>query len=301
MDKESSLFAIMLAELPQVGRAAATRILATNRKRGHGLPVFFRLPPVLLAEEYELPAAAIARLSEDRRAFEDRCSWLAQQLDRAGGRAWILDEPEYPRRLRERLEHPPPIVFAFGAWPVLDGPTIAVLNSRSISERTVTASVAIARTAVEQGFTIVGGGMKASHRITAVAARAAAAPRVVVLDRGLFATFGARTDRDPFGFGPGRGVLDRDRVLVVSGFRLTDHAVPHNGRDRDEIIAALADVIVAGEVRPGGVIERVCLQALDQGQTVLSWYGENAGLVAAGATPIEESALAGELRQFLRD
>ncbi|HYD48761.1 MAG TPA: hypothetical protein VEB21_10455, partial [Terriglobales bacterium] len=119
------------------------------------------------------------------------------------------------------------------------------------------------------------------------------------LDRGIFATFGAHTERDPFGFGPGRGPLDRSRTLVVSPFRLMDHAVAHNGQRRDEIIAALADVIVAVEVRPGGIIERVCLQALDQGQTVLSWYGENAGLVAAGATPIEEADLAGELHQYI--
>ena len=64
------------------------------------------------------------------------------------------------------------------------------------------------------------------------------------------------------------------------------------------MVAALADVIVAVHARPGGVIERVCLEALDRGQVVLSWYGENAGLVAAGATPIEEADLAGELLRY---
>ena len=62
-----------------------------------------------------------------------------------------------------------------------------------------------------------------------------------------------------------------------------DHAAAHNGKRRDELIAALADVIIAVHARPGGVIEHVCLQALDRGQVVLSWYGENAGLIAAGA------------------
>ena len=37
----------------------------------------------------------------------------------------------------------------------------------------------------------------------------------------------------------------------------------------------------------------MCLEALDRGQSVLSWYGENAGLVAAGATAIEEADLQG--------
>lgn len=298
MDADDDLYAIMLAELPHVGRATAARILATNRRRGHGLAAFFRLPPVLLSEEYGLPPEAVRRLTDDRRQFDDRCRWLAVELDRIGGRALVAHHPAYPERLRYRMSLPPPVLSGFGSWNVLAEPTLAVLNSRTVTERTVTASLAIARAAVAQGLTLVGGGMKASYRITSVAARASAAPRVVVLDRGIFAAFGTQTDRDPFGFGPGRGPLDLGRVLVLSPFRLGDHAVAHNGQFRDETIAALADIIVAVEARPGGIIERVCLQALDQGQTVLSWYGENAGLVAAGATPIDESALAGELRQF---
>ena len=89
------------------------------------------------------------------------------------------------------------------------------------------------------------------------------------------------------------------RTLVASSFRLMDHAAAHNGKRRDELIAALADVIIAVHARPGGVIEHVCLQALDRGQVVLSWYGENAGLIAAGATPIEEADLAGELTRYV--
>lgn len=107
-------------------------------------------------------------------------------------------------------------------------------------------------------------------------------------------------DRDPFGFGPGRSPLDAERTLVLSPFRLMDHAVARNGRRRDELVAALADVIVAVHARAGGVIERVCLAALDRGQCVLSWYGENAGLVAAGATAIEEGNLNSLVRYVAR-
>ena len=86
----------------------------------------------------------------------------------------------------------------------------------------------------------------------------------------------------------------------VSPFRLMDHAVPRNGRRRDELIGALADVVVAVHARAGGEIERVCFEALDRGQCVLSWYGENAGLVAAGATVIEAKDL-NELARYAAD
>ena len=297
MDKESALQAVMLSELPHVGDKAAERILALNRARQHGLGTFFRLPEAVVREDYKLHPATIARLADARADHEARCQWLLDQLGAAGGTVSVADDAGYPARLRQRLQLPL-VLYCFGAAEVLRAPTLAVLNSRTISEHGVSASLAVVQAVVAQGFTLVTGGMKTAYRIAAVAGRAAAAARVIVLDRGIFATFGARMDRDPFGFGPGRSALDAERTLVVSPFRLMDHASPRNGQRRDELVAALADVIVAVHARPGGQIERVCLEALDRGQSVLSWYGENPGLVAAGATAIEEADLSG-LTKFL--
>ena len=297
MDKETALQAVMLSELPHVGDKGAARILTLNLQRAHSLATFFRLPAAILRDDYKLHPGAVARL-EDRGAHETRCRWLLDQLAAAGGLVSLCGDAMYPRRVRERLTPPPVVLYSYGARPLLATPLLAVLNSRTISEHSVAASLAVVQAAAAQGFTLVTGGMKTGYRIAAVAGRAAAAARVVVLDRGILATFGARMDRDQFGFGPGRSALDAERTLVLSPFRLMDHAVARNGRRRDELVAALADVIVAVHARAGGVIEHVCLEALDRGQCVLSWYGENAGLVAAGATAIEESDLAG-LKRFL--
>jgi predicted Rossmann fold nucleotide-binding protein DprA/Smf involved in DNA uptake len=291
MDKDTALQAVMLSELPHVGDKAAGRIMARNRERGHTLATFLRLPEAVLRDDYELRPAAIRRLCTERAEHESRCRWLLDQLVAAGGAVYLPTDADYPARLRRRLNPPPMVLSTFGSHALLAAPTLAVLNSRTISEHAVTASLAVVQTAAAQGFTLAGGGMKTGYRIAAVAGRAAAAPRAIMLDRGIFATFGARLDRDPFGFGPGRSALDAERTLVLSPFRLMDHATPRNGQRRDEMIAALADVIVAVHARAGGQIERVCLEALDRGQCVLSWYGENAGLVAAGATAIEEKDL----------
>jgi predicted Rossmann fold nucleotide-binding protein DprA/Smf involved in DNA uptake len=299
MDKETALHALMLSELPQVGDKAAARILALNRERRHGLATFFRLPEPVLREDYKLHTETIARLCTEHRAHEDRCRWLLDQLWAGGGTVCLADDTGYPARLRQRLKPPPMVLHTLGALAVLSAPTLAVLNSRTITEYAVAASNSAVQAAAAQGFTLVTGGMKTSYRIAAVAGRAAAASRIIVLDRGLFATFGARLDSDPFGFGPGRRALDTEHTLVLSPFRLMDHATPRNGRRRDELIAALADVVVAVHARPGGEMERVCLEALDRGQTVLSWYGENAGLVAAGATAIEEGDFASELTRYI--
>ena len=292
MDKETALYAVMLSELPHVGDKGATRILTLNQQRAHSLATFFRLPAAVLRDDYKLHPGAVTRLAVERGTHESRCRWLLEQLASAGGVVALCGDAGYPARVRERLTPPPVVLYSYGAASLLRTPLLAVLNSRTITEHSVAASLAVVQAAAAQGFTLVTGGMKTGYRIAAVAGRAAAAPRVVVLDRGILATFGARMDRDPFGFGPGRSALDAERTLVLSPFRLMDHAVARNGRRRDELVAAVADVIVAVHARAGGVIERVCLEALDRGQSVLSWYGENGGLVAAGATAITEADLA---------
>lgn len=299
MDAETILAAVMLSQLPRVGEKAAARILRLNRERCIGLGDFFRLPEAILREVYRLPAPAVRRICEEREAHRAEAGELAARMAAGGIAAWLPEEANYPARWRERLELYPPLVFALGSPAALAGPTLAVLNSRNLPERAVTATIRIAQAAAAQGLAVVSGGMKATHRIAAVLGRTAPA-RVVVLDRGLFAAFGRHLDRDPFGLGPARAVLDAERTLVLSPFRLRDHAVARNGPRRDELVAGLADVVVAASTRPGGEIERICFAALDRGQCVLSWQGENAGLVAAGAVPLDESQL-GELRGFLTE
>jgi hypothetical protein len=194
----------------------------------------------------------------------------------------------------------PPIVYQHGNPDVLEAPTVAVLSSRDVTERSVLATVRIMRAAARDGFTLVTGGMKTTHRIAAVSGRATGTQRAIVLDRGILAAFGKHLGRDPFGFSPGRARFDSARSLVLSPFRPNDHASPRNGRRRDELIAGLADLIVAAHARVGGEIERICLLSLDRGQPVLSWQAENASLIAAGAGVLDESDLVSDLLRFVR-
>lgn len=296
---ESAAF-MMLAELPRVGERALERIERIARERHLQLHQILELPPSELHAEYRLPERAIARLTRERRQHEEHCREIRRRLETAGVHLCRPRDPDYPARWRDRLCWPPPALYWYGHSGALHAPTVAVLSSRLITERTVTATVQIVQHAGRAGFALVSGGMKSTHRIAAVAIRAAAAARAVVLDRGFFAAFGSSPEVDPFGFGPGRSPLDVNRTLVLSPFRPFDHAAPRNGRRRDELVAALADIIVAVSARPGGVIERICLQALDGRRCVLSWQGENAGLVAAGATPIDDADLRAGLARFLQ-
>ena len=111
----------------------------------------------------------------------------------------------------------------------------------------------------------------------------------VVLDRGPVAKAVRASSAIPGVFNP---VELQGRLLVDGG--VVDNIPIAVARQKG------ADVVVAASTRPGGEIERICFAALDRGQCVLSWQGENAGLVAAGAVPLDESQL-GELRGFLAE
>ena len=136
---------------------------------------------------------------QERLAHETRCRWLLDQLTAAGGAVALCGDATYPARVRQRLTPPPVVLYSYGAPPLLATPLLAVLNSRTISEHSVAASLAVVQAAAAQGFTLVTGGMKTGYRIAAVAGRAAAAPRVVVLDRGILVdvrgTHGSRSVR----------------------------------------------------------------------------------------------------------
>jgi predicted Rossmann fold nucleotide-binding protein DprA/Smf involved in DNA uptake len=298
---DDSFALLLLSELPRVGervlRRLVQRALETNRR----VAVLLAEPEHVLAYDYGLPEVAVRRLVEDRARHEAHCRVLCDWLREAGVMLAHPAHPSYPSRRLSREVDRPPFLYLYGESALLEHPTLAILNSRDLTEQSVAATVQIARQTAREGFTLITGGMKATHRIAATTVRAMGAPRVIVLDRGIGTAFGDWMDRDPFGLGPGRARLDRQRTLVVSPFRPHDHAVPRNGRRRDEIVAALGDVVVAVRGRSGGEIERICLRALDAGRCVLSWQGENATLVAAGATPIDDVDLRAGLRRFLAD
>src|SRR5215470_4582003 len=299
MDYDASVALITLAELPRVGERRLQRVQREARGRGMALARVLALGSVALARDYGLPAPALARLQRDRFWHTAHCRALVARLAACGARICQPGDAHYPSRWSMRADPVPPVAYLYGAFAALSRPTVALLTSRTVDEQTVVATMRVAQRAAQEGFALAVGGMKSTHRIAAATARAAGAPRLVVLDRGLFAAFGGPPEFDPFGFGPGRTRFDPRTTLALSVFRPHDHATPRNGRRRDQLIAALGDIVVALSARPGGGVERICLRALDRGQCVLNWQGDNPALLAAGAVAIDEETLQGGLRRFL--
>lgn len=273
------LWPLLFYELPGVGERVLTSVLETVRAtRPAGLETVAQR-----ASQLGLPPRAGRHLHASLARHRQHCQEVAARLRGVG--AWLLTpaDRDYPPRWLALAEDAPPVVTGVGGRALLRAPAITVLSSRAVGEASVHAAHAAAAAAGAAGWAVVTSGNKAGYRILSIAARACGTPRVVVLDRGLLAAIGSDPARDRFGLGSGRLRLDLDTTAVVSPFRPSAGHVPHNGPRRDLLVAALCDVIVAAEVRPGGVIERTCLRALDLGRCVLSWQGAHEMLLAAGA------------------
>ncbi|MFN8642187.1 MAG: hypothetical protein U0802_11205 [Candidatus Binatia bacterium] len=292
---DPTLALLTVAELPRVGERRLQRVQERARQQALPLARLADLPAATLRDQFELPIAAIERLAGAR---------LARRALRRAGEPVVRAPGWRLRARRSRLSGwlgaprrpPPPLAYLHGNRGLLGQPLVALLHSRTVDAGTVAATARIARAAVDAGYGLAVGGMKTTHRIAAVTARALGAARVVVLDRGLLAAFGGDLDRDPFGFGPRRARFDATRTLVATPFRCEDHAVPRSGRRRDALLAALADLIVAVQARPGGEIERLCLRALQRGQRVAVWRDHNRRLLTAGTVPLPDDRLGEWLR-----
>lgn len=272
-----------LAELPRVGERRLATIQMRAVAAGMSLAEVAALEPCALVRRFGLPAAAAAHLEREGARHAARCRALLTALAASGVILCRPGDPGYPRRWTERLSQPPPFAYAHGAAALLRRPVLALLSSRTVDEAAIAGAARIAGRAAAGGFAVAVGGMKSTHRIAATMARAAGAPRLVVLDRGMLDAFGGRFDLDPFGFGPDRPSFDPRTTLALSVCRPRDHATPRSGRRRDELVAALGDLVVALHARPGGEVERICLDALARGRRVASWGGESTRLLAAGA------------------
>lgn len=146
---------------------------------------------------------------------------------------------------------------------VSNGATAAVLTRQD----------EIAEKLVACGCVPVTGHDRPAYKRLALSAQRLNRPTIYVMDRGLREALGPAFDRPPFSAARIRDtVFDAKRDLALSSFRLDDHALGGNNRRRDRIIYALADVIIALDVRAGGSMVAECLRAHAQGRIV--WVAE---------------------------
>jgi len=90
-----------------------------------------------------------------------------------------------------------------------------------------------------------------------------------------------------------KAALVQGRLLLLSPFAEKQRrATTRRAQTRNEVVAALSDVLLIAHAVSGGKTERFCRDVLAWGKSLLALEGdENAGLFTLGATPIRPNHL----------
>lgn len=290
-------FALLLHSVPHLGPKGIARILSEAPPGAQVSPADVRAWSIsadALQSEYKLHPEAAHCIALRKDELLSSSATIALAAESLSIRVLTEQDPDYPSMLRDYSKDPPPIVYAHGNLGLMRDRKYAVVNSARIGGRSIEATREIAGTLADQGLAAVTSHNTQGYQIVGLAAKSRNAPIVLVLDRGVLSAFPQGLGWEPVAQARIWNLrFDPERDLVISPFRLYDRWIGANGRERDRMVFALADVVIAVEVRPGGVMESECLHALKLGREVYVCRpsdgplpGGNESLLGKGCHPI---------------
>jgi len=174
---------------------------------------------------------------------------LAQALERWQSRAiWVLSRADtsYPLRLKKRLgEDSPPILYGCGDSSILDTGGLAVVGSRSLTDKLIEDTEAVGRLTAEARHTLVSGGAKGADQAAMRGALESGGRVVGVLGDSLEKAVVRREYRD--------ALIDGRMTLTCPYDPAARFQVGH-AMQRNKLIYALADaaLVVNADYEKGG-------------------------------------------------
>ena len=293
-------FALMLHSVPHLGPKGIARLIAE-------LPPGLPHEPVSLSEvrawaisadtlqrEYKVHPHAAHCLAVQKEELLSASREMASSVEKLGIRVITGLDQDYPSSLREYESAPPPILYAYGNLGLLRERKYAVISSSSVGARGIEIIREMAGVLSDEGITAVTSHNTHPYQVAGLAAKSRNAPVILVLDRGILSAFPQGLGYEPVAQARIWNLrFDPERDLVISRFRLYDPWIGANGRERDRMVFGLADVVVAVDVRPGGMMESECLRAHKKGREVYVYKpdsgdlpGGNQALLEKGCEPI---------------
>lgn len=261
---EPSHLALLLSRVPGLGPRGTYRILTRPG------PDILTASAYDLKKSYKLTAPAAEYIVENAQALRAESAELLEKARSLGIHVITVFDNSYPTSLKAYHLRLPPVIYAYGNLRLLQERRFAVVSSSTLSHRGSDATTEIAGILIDEGLTVVTSHNNAPYQLSLLAAKRRKAPSVVALDRGIISAFHGLLDWQPVAaariWDP---QFDLERDLVISQFRLGDHWIGENSRLRDRMVFGLADVVIAVEIRAGGVMEKECLSARDRGRELL--------------------------------
>lgn len=286
------LLTLALADTPGIGGKTITRILTRNDLLGRSSDAFLKLGSEALREEYRMkPSVAEHWASTSQSRLKD-AKILQDRLDPLGVSAITAADAHYPRLIEALDPDPPGVLYVYGNTKLLEGSTFSVLCSRGATEAAHGVIDKTVEDHVLAGRILVSGHDTPEYQRAAVIPLRWGAPRILVLDTGLFRTLGDDLREEPFRMARlWRFQFDPRTDLVVTAVHPDRDYHRNSNRIRDRLVAGLSQSLIFVSIKPGGNMHRMAILALRaQREVQVSELCPNADdLIRQGARLLEMS------------
>jgi DNA processing protein len=220
----------------------------------------------LLASPFEsVSASELVSYLRDNLDFA-RIDWWQKTIDELirseAARPTIAGAPEYPQRLSECWDAPP-VLFTTASFT--DGPSIAIIGSRSTTDKIVGETREIAAALASEGVSVVSGLARGIDTAAHWGALDASGRTIAVMGTGITRVYPAEN--------AGLAARIKTNGVLVSQFGPYAPRTRTTFLRRNHVIAGLSDVslVMDGQARSGSRHE--IEQAMNYGRPVLMWAG----------------------------
>ena len=260
---------LALALTPGIGGKTVTRALTRNDLLGRSPDDFLRIGPEALREEYGMKVKVADTWHARKKAMVAEAKQVEERLVPLGVSLVTAADAHYPRRIEQMDADPPGVLFLYGNTKLLESQSACVLSSRGTDRKGLEAVERLAEEHVLNGKAIVSGHDTPEYQRSAVVPLRYGAPRLLVLDRGLFKALGEELQDEPFRAARlWRYKFDAKTDLALSSLNPEKDFHPNSNRVRDRLIAALSLSLDFVAVRKGGNMETLAKSALRCGRPV---------------------------------
>lgn len=272
---------LALALCPGVGGKTITRTLVRNDALDRSPEEFLALGSAVLVEEYGFTARAAAAWVENRKALAQRAEDEHARLDAFGVRLATPADAHYPRLVEAMDPDAPGLLYLYGNTGLLGTQTACVVASRGAPFDAMEMVERLAEQHVLAGRFLVSGHDTPAYQRASVVPLRWGAPRVMVLDSGLFQALGPELRDEPFAAARlWRFQFDPRTDLAVSAVAPGTSYHRNSNRVRDRLVVSLSQSVDVAWVTEGGNMDQLARMALAAGRSV------SVNPVAPGAPPL---------------
>lgn len=263
------MLTLALAQTPGIGGKTITRILTRNDLLGRSTDEFLRLSAEALREEYRMGAKSAEEWQSSRHRRMDEAQETAKTWDGQGVRLVTLADAAYPRQIEQMDPDPPGVLFLYGSLRLIESRTFCVLSSRKTSELGLLQIEETAEEGALAGEVLVSGHDTPEYQRAAVVPLRWGAPRILVLDQGMYAVLGPDLKEEPFRTARlWRFQFDPSTDLVVSTVAPDRPYHRNSNRIRDRLVGSLSRRLDFVQISQGGTMEKVAQLAVKAGRAV---------------------------------